>query len=329
MIKSVFSLVAIILGAFIGAGFCSGKEIFTYFARYGKISITLSLICGVLLCLLMWIFLVTGKYLDTNKSKFGNTFLNMFSVIASLVIIASMLAGSVCVGINLNDNLVIIIYIATALLTFVICSKGFNGVDKVNLTLIPLIIIILLVTCLLSKGADDWVVGGNIVGGILSCLNYLSFNLLLIGMLLIKIAPRYSTKEIKWGTIFSSGIITLFLILICVTLNKNSSQILSSDMPILSLAFSVSRGFGIVCGIVIWLGLLTTLISSTYATLNFMPKTKHNSLLYIVLILGVGAVISVMGFSFIVNYLYWIIGVMGIVYTAYVVGYYLKYVKKK
>ncbi len=319
-----------ILGAFIGAGFCSGKEVVSYFAIYGYYSIPICLMCGVLLFFVMRIFLLAGKYF--NDSQFGK--LNFINIMATMIIISSMIAGSISVANSSNMLVTFGVYMLTIAATIVVCSGGVKSVDKINKYLVPVIIVILLFTCILS-----WSIPSNfnmpntvsaivyICGGVGSGINYICFNLLLMGMFLFSVGRKYTSRQVTKACAISSAVITVMLIVLSVTLINTNYTIFTSDMPVLAIAQSISPILYYLVRCVVWFGLVTTLIASTHTVCEYLPKFRDNRLICIAGILGVCSVVSIVGFSAIVTYLYFIVGIMGVVYTVNIISFYLKHKK--
>ena len=52
--KEIFSIVLVIIGALVGAGFASGQEIFSFFYLYGKNGIYGIIIMGILMGILIY-----------------------------------------------------------------------------------------------------------------------------------------------------------------------------------------------------------------------------------------------------------------------------------
>ncbi len=330
MDKQSTTLTFLILGSFIGAGFCSGKEIVSYFAIYGYYSLFFTVLCGILLCLFMRIFLRTGKFVDGKGTCcFGNKFFNVITTIASVIIVSSMLAGSVSVGKSVSSVVGYIVYAISIAVTFIVCVGGIKRMDKANKVLVPVILMVIVVTCVLSITVRSEYCSPSyqpralyMLGGLGACLNYISLNILLMGMLLMRLGKYYTDKQIRVATTVSSIAITIFLGLISITLLSSNLAVFTADMPMLALAYNIHPVLGAVCSVVVWAGLITTLISSTYATMDNMPICRQNTKLCIATILSVSSIVSLLGFSNIVTYLYLVIGVMGVVYTYCVLRYY-------
>ena len=83
-------------------------------------------------------------------------------------------------------------------------------------------------------------------------------------------------------------------------------------MPILTLA--TKKGFvtWVITAITIWIGLFTTIISCIFVLSNFVNNYVKNYKLTLVMLLVLTLLFSTFGFDFIVGYIYWIIGFIGI-----------------
>ena len=310
----VFTLVMLILGAFIGAGFCSGREVSTYFAHFGNMSYVYCIAFAVLFYFALIIFLNVSKSKCVIKSKCICSF-------ATIVIISSMLAGSVSLGSNVVQSTVL--YFATVIITILVCVGGAYNVGRFNIVLVPIMLVVIVSVCLFAKSGGIVHSTSHAVSGLVAVVNYLLFNTLTMGTFLLSVGSGYTTRQIRIASIVSSAIICVVMLAMCHAL-VNNVETNFVDMPTVELAKNISPALYVICKIVVWCALLTTLIISTYAIIQNMPIYSENKLICIVGVLGICSLISLMGFVRIVKYLYTLLGLIGIVFNLEVMYRYFK-----
>lgn len=331
MIK-VLGLIFLIIGSCIGAGFASGKEIANYFARFGLVSIFFAMLFGVVFYFLVKKCLVIGKQHEKKDTSqifyhiFGKVspVVNLMVIISSIIIVASMLAGSRDIGVYLlSKNYYAIIPIITFGVAFFVLLGGFNSVDKFNLILMPIVLIVIFFVCLftvkngfLDRQFFNFSVF-NVLFSFVSTVNYFCMTLLLIGVFFVQIGKNYSYKQIKIASLISTIILTIFIIFVIVALLVAGNGVINSDMPLVTLAFNVSKILGILASVVIWFGLITTVIASSFVVVNYFTFSKKPIIIFATLFLSF--LISMLGFAFIVVNFYAIIGVFGCYFVYYLI----------
>ena len=299
----VFTLVMLILASFIGAGFCSGREVSTYFVELGDSCYLYCIAFGVLFCIMLNVFLLFGKYkLQCHTS--------IICTMATMVIASNMIAGSVTIGDNVFVRVVLfVISICTAIFT---CIGGIKRVGNFSVILVPIMVVCIIVVCLCSYNKCDMQIAISSYGTI-KTINYLIFNMITMGMFLVNIGDNYSKKDISIASIIASIIIVLLMIIMCNAISTNEAQYV--PMPLLFLGNNISNFCGVICKVVVYLALLTTLITSTNALVDYLAIYSHNKFTCIVAVFSVCALVSTFGFVSIVKYGYTIVGYIGIVYV--------------
>ena len=300
------------LGCFFGAGFVSGREIAFYFARFGWASITSIVIATILFfVLIMFFFMLSNKCNNIDsfcQMYFGKVskVVNWLLALCVLIISSSMLAGTSSLAEALNVNKVVFLII-TLVLAFFAVMGNLQSLSKINMILVPVLIIMMLVV--VSRSGDGEVGDGNIFEAIFSSSNYVFINIVTLGMFVLEIGSGYSKKEKLIISIATSIIIGVMSILICLAIIR--SGLVEATMPNLEL----SRGNNMLyisMQICIYFGLFTTLVANILIFSNFLDRyiRKYPTSLAITLILSF--MLSSFGFEIIVGYIYSVIGMVGI-----------------
>lgn len=308
----VFLLVMVILGSFLGAGFASGKEIVTYFSRFGGASYFGVATCVVVLFFLLLFFFWLSQKVDgldglTQKYfwGYGKVIKTLFAV-CILILVSAMFAGVESVGeaLGLNKWLVLCV---TAGVVFVCNYFGLKGIGGLNAIIVPLMTIVMLVVMCKSATVIRVQFGAM---SILSGATYAFINMLTIGVFILEIGKNYTKKECIWASILCSGIVGV-LLLIC---NCGLASVLNMDldMPVLYLAKLCGGGLYIFSIITIWLAILTTLFSNIYVRDGYFSNFISQRALRLIFVIFISIIISQFGFDIMVRYLSIFIGAVGI-----------------
>lgn len=306
----VLNLVFFIIASIVGAGFASGKEIATYFSRYGFLAIPSAIATGIIFYVLIKQCLFIGR----NKKNF--TLSKPFKILLCLALF--FLGGSSFSANEVLGNYLGIPHFMTINLVviFAVLLAGVKGVKKLNFVVSPLLIISIILVVVLGNNQIGSKVCFQVlntpVKSFVGIIGYISFNFILMAMFLIDAGRDCSEKEIKLASAISSIIITALILLISFVVMYSKNNILSSDMPMLTFAFNQSKTMGIVMVIVIWLGLFTTLTSCFYSITKLMGEVVKNRLVNIVACILIVYFVSRLGFDFIVKEIYFFTGIVGV-----------------
>lgn len=326
----MINAILVIIGTIIGAGFASGKEIFTFFNAYGFWGLLGLFISELMIGFVIYkAFCIIINYNITSysefidriitKSKFMNTvicnIINIFLLISFIVMVAGF---SAYFSQELNIS-----YIFGATLIAILCFFTFlsniKGIVKINTYFIPLLIFIIILLGL--KNIDcfthfEFATSVSSFSWLISSLLYASYNLIIVFPILISL--REYVRNIKCAKIVSFCV-TFFLLLMAIILfcllEYYFADIQLMELPTVYIASRLGGLYKYVCGFVILGAIFTTAISSGYGFLsNF-----NNRRFYIVmalLICIVSIALSNIGFSTLLNLLYPILGLLRF-YTDY------------
>lgn len=328
MAKSkVFELVSVVLGTFIGAGFVGGREVAQYFSKYGFFVFFMFFIILILFYLFIKLCLDIGrKYSSCDNinnivyKKFNNI-VNILILVTSIINVGSMIAGSYSIGNMFSMSMwKYLIPFLVIFGCFFVVKNRYDAMKKVNIIAVPLIIVAILIITIVSiiNSSDITIVIADVVttilGGISSSVIYVFFNMFLLGVLLIQIGHKYSPKEIQSSACISSIIISLLVLIVSLSITFSDGGVYSSDIPLLQECININYYFAFIFAGCQLLGVFTTIISSCFIASNIvLVKVKSHSLA-ILIVLGVGVLISFFGFVNIVNYLYSFTGILSIIY---------------
>lgn len=332
-----------ILGAIVGAGFASGKEISTFFGQYGFWSLPFVALTLVLFFWCFYLFSKLGKMIkpksitDMTKAMFGKAgiFVDLAFILCTFITLASMLAGCDSIGtlaFGSNYNFCYI-SIATAILATIIVSVGLKYIYRTTNVILPtMLVFICTILIIFLANGNDFNVNSTISGttfnffssGISSIL-YVCLNIFTNIFIIAKTSEYMNKKQIGLASIIASLILCLFISLILVAMLLGGKDILFADMPMVKIAYSVSKVVGVLYSIVLWLAIFTTISVASFSLVEWLNNFIKNRFVCCAIILTIGFIFSRFGFSTIVDIFYPIDGIFGAVIVIYATIYYFKH----
>lgn len=317
----VLKLVCMILGCFIGAGFISGREIVSYFSTFGSMSYFLIVIAGVVFFLLLYLFFSlsskVNSFGDFVKKYFGkfHLIITILFLLSLLIVVSSMLAGLVSLAESIKCNSFLLVFITLILCYFAVVGNS-QCLTKINMILMPFVVGLVIIVCGVSIDIGTIKLNDTLFP-LLSSINYVLINIMMLGMFVVEIGGEYSKKQKLWATLIVTMVIATLMLLINHAIIENN--LLDFAVPLLELAKCKGIIYQYAFSAVIWCGLFTTLMSNVFVLDNYLVKYVKSNKFSIFLILCIALCISAMGFEFIVGYVYSIIGIVGLVFLCTVI----------
>lgn len=301
---NVIKIVMLFVGTIIGAGFATGKEVMLYFSNANMVTLIASAIVMGGLC---WIFLSYGKVLAVNKYVSLNIAVKTFDNIMGIIIwICSAL--SFCCMVSASQTLIkscfnlshagIICGVAVAFLSLF----EMDFIKKINLVLIPLLIILVAVMFVMS---DQKITGKT---HLVSSLSYCGMNLLLGGAIITQQGKKLTNKQ----AIMASVCVAIVFGILLIMINGVCLNYPMAEMPMLS--FAMSKGCGGVAGVIIMVAVFTTMLSCGKLSGDYLVKKGVSKIATVIFIIGLVLMSSDWNFGKAVNLIYPIQGIIGIVY---------------
>lgn len=329
--KEVFTITLVIIGALIGAGFASGQEIYSFFYSYGIVGLLGILItCGLISIIIYKSLKIICENDINNYDEFLRIFIKrpkitkIINIILNILLLVTfyiMIAGFGAyfeqeLGIN---NIIgsIILSVLTTLVFF----TSVKGVLKVSEIIVPLLVVFVIVIGAINLVTID--TGINKLewknGWLISSLIYCSYNIILLIPTLISINKQIKKQSsIKYISILCGILMTTISIMLYMLLMKADVEISSLEMPIV---YVIRRFFGryrLMYAFIILASIFTTAISIGIGFLqNMCPNGKGYPQLVIFMCIS-SLLISKIGFSKLVNFLYPVFGYLGIIQIFYI-----------
>ena len=336
--KNIYSITFVIIGTIIGAGFASGQEIYTFFNKYG-----LNGIIGIFISVFLIAYItyktfkillnnninnyeefvdyVLPKKLRENKllSCTVSNIINIFLLISFGVMIAGF-ATYFKQELNVSKWIGATII---AVLTFITLLNSIDGVIKINVYLIPVIVILIIFLGINKIEYQKIISIGNnksIIYSILSSILYASYNSITLIPILISLKNRINKQnETKKITILVTIILLVLSLIIFLLMNTFIEKINKIEIPIVYIASSLGNKFKIIYGIVVLMAIFTTAIGSIYGFLDNIKVRNKKYILSALFICFLSIFTGQIGFSNLINLLYPILGYLGIIQIIFLI----------
>ncbi len=332
MIKLVF----VIIGTLIGAGFASGQEMYLFFFSYGIRGLIGIFISSILMGIVIYKSLIfIHKYNVKTYKDFLEIFLknpeernylnikNIINITINIFILVTFFIMIAGFGAYFEQQFGISSIFGSILLSFlcfVVFLTNVKGVIKASSILVPVLIIFITIIGIINlKNIDilnlnHYLKETNDYKFILSSIVYCSYNSILLIPVLITLRNYVkSKKQVALISLTTTGIVILLSIIIFSLLIKVDVDITKLEMPIVYVVSKMLKIFNILYGFIILGSIFTTAISLGTSLLQNISKNKKSYTQVALIMCITSCVISRIGFSNLINYLYPIFGYLGII----------------
>lgn len=324
--KNILKVTFIIIGVILGAGFASGKEIYLFFNKYGTIGIIGIIISFLFLGTIIYqVIKISNKYqIDTYEeflSKLGTknliikAIINIFLIISFYIMVAGF---SAYFEQELNIPK-IIGSLTITILCYTTFTKNINGIIKVNTILIPILVIFIIIFGIKNINLNNEI---NIIKTnnetsikwVLAAILYASYNSITLIPMLMPIRKLIKSKKENIYVFILVAILTIILALIIYNLiEKIDININNVELPTVYIASKLGTVYKYMYGIIMLVSIFTTAISAGYGFLeNHADNPKKYKILNIIICIS-AVFISNIGFSKLLNLLYPIFGILGLI----------------
>ena len=307
-VKKVLGATSVIVGTVIGAGYISGREIVEFFLT-GDLAV--SVLCSFLLVLPTLYFLLTNKLFEKGALKNVS---EIFIFAGNLVMLGGMLSAADEVFLSLFSffSKIPLISMSTLVFCALTVKKGINGIEKVNNVLIPFMLIITIVL-MTFEGGFTYIPVFEIRP--LKIISYAGLNLFMSSSVFKKTGETLNKRQAFFASILSATILFGLVFLIGLSLS-GEAKLKTEPIPLLE-KLSFSRGSRFIFTIVLYFGIVTTLLSENLAVFECANKTIKSEKLRKTtkfLICVTAFSLSRIGFYNIVSTLYPAVGIIGAIF---------------
>lgn len=153
---------------------------------------------------------------------------------------------------------------------------------------------------------------------LIASLEYASYNSILLIPILIELKQYTHQKEKSIAIIVSAILFLLAMVIYMVLLEGgvNSSQV---ELPIIYVVNKFGKMYQYVYGMIIVSAICTTAISAGYSFLENCSKNKKKYQSICILMCILAPFIANLGFSYLVNLLYPVFGILGLIQIIYLI----------
>lgn len=341
---SIFTIAAAYIGTVVGAGFASGQEVLQFFDAYGWHGLIGIAVASLLFFFLGYSVLLIGRYRKAKSHMDIVYFTNGKVVGAAIDIIitaflflalSAMIAGA---GAIFNEQFRIPAIwgaVIMALITMLTVITGIKGVIKVISYVVPFLILSvvfislhsLFTNPLTSKDIETAkALSGATPNWFLSAVNYACYNTVIsIAVLAPMGAKTAKRKNLFWGALAGALGLGVGITAIYLSVLTNISDVAQKEIPMILIASRISVIIKLLFATVLFAEVYTTAVGNLYGFVHRF-SLKSSRLWLIFASSAIALIVSLLGFSNMVKYLYPAVGYGGILFLGGVI--YVWFAKK-
>ncbi|MCI2773726.1 branched-chain amino acid transport system II carrier protein [Staphylococcus petrasii] len=332
------------VGIVVGAGFSTGQEVMQFFTPYGLWSYIGVLLSGLILGFIgRQVAKIGTAFEATNHEStlqylFGEKFSKIFDYILVFFlfgIAVTMIAGA---GSTFQESFGIPTWLGALIMTVIIYLTlllDFNKIVSALGIVTPFLIIMVIliaayylfagsvpiseVNQTVDKTSAFWgVVRGLMYGGLAFAVGFST---------IVAIGGDASKRKVSGaGAMFGGVIYTILLALINFALQAEYPNIKNVEIPTLTLANEISPWIGLVLTIIMLAVMYNTILGLCYSfAARFTEPYSKKYHIFIIIMMIAAFILSFVGFADLINFLYNIMGVVGLfIVVAVLIKYYLR-----
>lgn len=313
-----------VVGAVVGAGFASGREVYHFFSRYGANGLLGVVVAIAFLCLLcarlqaLSIRYRARTLAELMQSHLGgrvNHLLSRVLLIALWLGLGVMLSGAGAAGENLGVNKLVTLALTSVLIAVCLYS-GIAGIRKANALLIPILIAVS--TYLFWRGVEHGSYSFLIVdtsvfswaSSAWSAILYAGLNSLLVFVII----PPLASEGKSTGILLGCVVFGVMLLGTTLLLLQFPSLTAASPVPMLSIAADIVPRMPKIYGVILWTALTTTALANGLGMQTFVEtRLKINRLAASILVVAASLPIALLPFTALVSIVYTALGYIALV----------------
>ena len=325
---NLLNVALMFVGAIMGAGFASGREIWQFFGVFGKQGRIGILLIAVLFVVLGMMTAYLARILGTNDmgriiAPGGNPKIeNLVSWFMAIMLFTVLINMTAAGGALLHQNfgisrlvggvLIGVLVIVTVLGEFERISRVFRYIMPVLFAAV-ILISVLAVTGNLGASAQREPVKPSPIAGnwVLAACLYISYNIL--AMIPIVATSSVNAKSEK-SAMLGSGLGGIFLGVLAFTivlaLQKDMQFAQAMDMPMLAYAGRISKGAGIIYSVLLFAAIYASATSNFYGFTTKL-RTDEKKSRKVILSACLAFLLGLVGFKNVVAYMFPIEGYLG------------------
>lgn len=310
----IFSVTMLVVGTIIGAGFASGREIVTFFGETPPVAVAAAVAVLVFVSCATFLFVGSKACADdigaVNRKIAGRAepVLSVLMLFNSLVSLSAMLAGTDDLFGNIFP-LKPLYSILFGVLGVIVVTRGLDGIMKVNVVVVPLLVAVTVLISALSVTCPSCSPFTCVAA--YKSVTYVAMNAILAASVLTTV-HGLDRKQI----VISSALTGVIIggIVLCVILALGSGSAGSADMPVVEMAKPLGSFAYALAIVSVATGIFTTMISAHLSLTEWAVSLCCNKTYAAVVGAVIAEIIGLVGFRTVVDVFYPVVGVMGTVY---------------
>lgn len=338
---STFKVATTYIGVVVGAGFATGQEILQFFLKYDLLGLIGIIITTVMFIIIGYLIMKLGRELSADShlkiiqyadGKVLGKIIDLIITFFLFCALTAMIAGTGALFKEQFNLPYLLGNFVMAILTMIIVLTGIKGVINAISMVVPFLIIILFGTCLYSIINNPISFSYNINNNFnwfLSAILYVSYNTILsISVLGPLGGEAKNLKTIRNGAIIGGLGLGLGSLMIYLALSVNILKVFRLEVPMIYVASQISPFFQLIYAIILIAEIFTTAVGALYGFVSRIKNIKlfSNKEKLITIITTIKALlVSQLGFSNMVKYMYPLIGYGGLILL---IGLFYRLIKK-
>lgn len=327
-VSRILALASVEIGALVGAGFASGREVHEFFVRHGaggRVGIALF---ALLLALLGGLLLEaarrggTRSYRELTLRLAGGRAADLADPLVAFALflglgVTTAGAGALFASVGWGNRIVGVGL--SALLTAIVTWRGARGVVAANAAIVPVLILLLLVVAGRPGlgGAAGWHLGAHALAGPAGRASalYFLYNGLLAVVLFASLGGRARPSLDGWLAAALAALVLGLMAMAVYEALVRHPDVSQAELPLLVLASRRGPVLGSAYALALAGALLTTAVGNAFGLVARIGGGRPDGRV-VVAIVGAGAALALVGFTPLVRYGYRLVAVVGAAYLA-------------
>ncbi|WP_226038156.1 YkvI family membrane protein [Aquibacillus saliphilus] len=328
---NVFKIAATYIGTIVGAGFASGQEVFQFFSVYGFGGIWGIILSTILFFFFGYMILILGQKLQAesyvkvvrfSNGKILGTVIDIIITVFLFGALAAMIAGA---GAIFSEQFNLSPLIGTALMasvTLLTVLTGITGVINAISYVVPILLLSVLFITIYSFVTNPLTseelrlaveFNGSSPNWFISAIVYASYNLVIAIAILAPLgAQTTERKTLFWGALLGGLGLGIGVVAINFSILTNIVDASVVEVPMILVAEQISPIIQLAFAVVLFAEVYTTAVGNLFGFVSRLDFINQGYKKWIVISTTVLAfVVSQLGFSTMVEYLYPAVGYGG------------------
>lgn len=321
------------IGVLVGASFASGREALQYFVAFGNWGVLGAILTSLAMMVSGVTILQLGSY--HRAKEHTSVFVAISGPVTARILDVATMITLFCIGFamfagagaNLEQQFGWSVWIGAVIMLALVLATGLLDVGKVTFVIgaiTPFIIVLIAIATLwtiftaqpdfatLHEQAQE--VPTTLPNWWVAAINNLGLNVIVVVSMAIVIGGNFlDSREVGIGGIVG-GFVFLFLLAVLVgSMYLTVDVVLDSEMPTLTMITDIHPSLGVFMALAIYGMIYNTAIGMFYALAKRLTRGRPQYFyrVYVITVL-IGFVLSFIGFSNLIGWVYPILGYMGI-----------------